>query len=167
MRRILLATLLLATPVFAQTPTVSVTHAWARATASTQKVGGAFLTLTDAGAPDQLVSASSPAAEKVELHETVNDNGIMKMQPIPKLELSPGKPVELKPGSYHLMMMGLKQKLDVGASFPLTLTFAKAPPVTVSVTVQSAGAAGPMMDHGAMDHGGMPGGSRMPGMPNP
>jgi periplasmic copper chaperone A len=63
--------------------------------------------------------------------------------------------VELKPGGYHLMLMGLKQKLEVGATFPLTLTFAKAPPVTVTVTVATAGASGPMMDHAAM-HGSMP-----------
>ena len=165
MRHLLFAAVLLvAAPALAQAPAVSVTNAWARATASTQKVGGAFLTITDSGAPDQLLSASSPAADMVELHETVNDNGVMKMLPIKALDLQPGKPIELKPGSYHLMLMGLKQKLDVGATFPLTLTFDKSPPVTVTVTVGAAGAAGPAMDHSSMDHSSMPGmsGMKMP-----
>jgi periplasmic copper chaperone A len=156
MRRILFASmLLLASPAWAQTSSVSVTQAWARATAASQKVGGAFLTLTDTGAPDQLLSASSPVAEMAQLHRTVAEDGVMKMLPVAALDLQPGVTVELKPGGYHLMLMGLKQKLEVGATFPLTLTFAKAPPVTVTVTVATAGASGPMMDHAAM-HGSMP-----------
>jgi copper(I)-binding protein len=155
MKHALFAALLLTTvPAMAQTPGVAVTDAWARATAPSQKVGGAFLTLTDTGVADQLLAASTPIADMVELHETVAANGVMKMLPIKALDLAPGQTVELKPGSYHLMLMGLKQKLDVGATFPLTLTFAHAKPVTATVTVGTAGAAGPAMDHGAM-HGGM------------
>jgi copper(I)-binding protein len=154
------ALLLVAFPAFAQAPRVTATDAWARATASSQKVGGAFLTLTDSGAPDRLLSASTPAAEMVELHQTVSDGGVMKMVPVAALDLVPGQPVELKPGGYHLMLMGLKQRLDVGATFPLTLTFAKAPPVTVTVTVARAGASSGAMDQGMVTHDGI----AMPGM---
>ncbi len=152
MKRLLLASLLIATPALAQTPSVTATGAWARATAASQKVGGTFLTLTDSGAADRLLSASSPAASKVELHRTVADNGVMKMLPVEALDLPPGKPVELKPGGYHLMMMGLTHPLVPGATFPMTLTFEKAPPVTVTVTVGRAGDSGPAMpmDHGTM-----------------
>lgn len=139
----LAAALLFAAPAWAQTPSIAVTNAWARATASSQKVGGAFLTLTATGAADTLVSASSPAADMVALHETMNDQEVMKMQSVETLELAPGKPVELKPGSYHLMLMGLKQKLDEGGNFPLTLNFAKAAPITVTVKVGKAGALNP------------------------
>lgn len=135
--------------------TIVVQRAWARATTPSQKVGGAFLSLTNTGAADQLLSASSPIADAVELHQTVEQAGVMKMQPIPALPLAPGQTVELKPGSYHLMVMGLKHPLTPGSTFPMTLSFEKASPVTVSVTVGTAGASGPAMNHTDMDHGGM------------
>ncbi len=147
--------LVLASPALAQPPSVSVQNAWARATTASQKVGGVFLTLTDTGGPDRLVSASSPIADMLELHETVAEGDVMKMRPVLVLPLAPGQTVEFRPGSYHLMAMGLKQQLKPGATFPVTLVFEKAPPVTVTATVGTAGASGPAMDHGAMDHGTM------------
>lgn len=131
---------LLATPALAQAPTIQAKDAWARATASTAKVGGVFMTLTATGAPDKVVSAASPVAEKVELHETVQDGTVMRMRPVVTLDVAPGTPTVLKPGSYHVMLIGLKQQLNRGDTFPLTLTFEKAPPVTVTVSVQAAGA---------------------------
>ncbi|MCW3473635.1 copper chaperone PCu(A)C [Limobrevibacterium gyesilva] len=149
MRHIVLAaTLLMAGPALAQASTMQVQNAWARATAPSAKVGGVFLTLIDSGGPDRLVSVASPVAATAELHETVNDQGIMKMRAVPVLPLEAGKPVELKPGSYHIMLMDLKRQLKPGDSFPITLTFEKAAPVTATVTVGKAGASGPE----AMDH---------------
>jgi len=127
----------------AQVPSVEVSGAWARATTSTAKVGGAFLTLKAVGGADRVVSASSPVAEKIELHETINDGGVMKMREVPQMVLAPGQAVVLKPGSYHIMLIGLKKPLNRGESFPLTVAFEKAPPVTVTVTVQAAGASAP------------------------
>ncbi len=147
--------LCLAMPALAQSPSVVVENAWARATTPSQKVGGVFLTLIDRGAPDRLVSATSPIGDMVELHETVNDGGVMKMLPVKALDLPQGKPVELKPGGYHLMVTGLKQGLAMGSSFPVTLRFETSAPVTVEVKVGAAGAGGPAMDHGAMGHGSM------------
>ena len=138
---------------------ITVDQAWARATSPSQSVGGVFLSITDTGAPDALVSATSPIADMVELHETVADNGVMKMRPIASLPLPTGQSVALKPGSYHLMVMGLKHQLKAGDSFPVTLNFAHAAPVTVTATVGAAGASGPDpmagMDHMHMDHSGM------------
>jgi copper(I)-binding protein len=131
---------LLATPVLAQAPTVQVKDAWARATASTAKVGGVFMTLTATGAPDKVVSASSPVSETVELHETVADGAVMRMRPVVALEVAPGTPTVLKPGSYHVMLIGLKKQLNRGDTFPVTLTFENSPPITVTVSVQAAGA---------------------------
>jgi len=161
MKRILslaaLATLALGGTAFAQNITVD--QAWARATSPSQSVGGVFLTLTDTGADDALVSAASPVCATVELHETVADNGVMKMLPIASLPLTHGQSVTLKPGSYHLMVMGLKQQLKPGDTFPVTLSFAHGAPVTATVTVGAAGAGGPGgmggMDHMHMDHSGM------------
>jgi copper(I)-binding protein len=135
--------LILAFPVRAQQAPVAVEHAWARATSASAKVGGAFVTI-QAVTADSVVSASSPVAGSAELHQTVNESGVMKMLPVKNLALAPGKPVELKPGGYHIMLMGLKQPLKQGESFPLTLTFAHAPPVTIQVQIEAPGASGPM-----------------------
>jgi copper(I)-binding protein len=127
-------------PAAGQDSGVAVRDAWARATASAGRTGGVFMTMTATGREDRVLSASSPVAERVELHETVRDGDVMRMREVPNLVLKPGVPAVLRPGGQHLMLMGLKQRLNQGESFALTLTFEKAPPVTVTVTVQAAGA---------------------------
>jgi copper(I)-binding protein len=134
-------------PASAQATLVEVSGAWARATTSSAKVGGVFLTLKASGTPDRVVSVSSPMAEKVELHETISEGGVMKMREVPQLVVSPAAPTVLRPGGYHMMLLGLKKPLNRGETFPLTVTFEKSPPVTATVTVQAAGAAGPAHGH--------------------
>jgi hypothetical protein len=128
-------------------------QAWARPTAGAGTTGAAYLTLTNNGAPDELVGASTPIAASAGVHETIDDHGVMKMRPVASIALPPGKQVTFRPTGYHVMLIGLKAPLKLGDSFPLTLSFAHAQPVTVTVKVQ-AGAAG-------MGNGSMPG---MPGM---
>ena len=140
MRSLLLtaALLLLAIPA-ARAQDVTVAHPWARATAEHAETGAAYATLT-AGTADRLTGASTPVAAMVQVHEVIQDNGIMRMREVAGgLALEPGKPVTLAPGGYHLMLLGLKQQLKPGESFPLTLTFAREPPVTVNVMVNAAG----------------------------
>lgn len=133
----------LAVPAFAQQAPIKVTDAWARATPPGAKTGAAYFTVTDGGsAPDRLVSASTPAAGKAQLHNTISDNGVMKMRPVDGIDVKPGAPLTLKPGGYHLMLMQLKQPLKEGDHFPLTLTFAKAGKVETEVKVEKAGAMG-------------------------
>ena len=122
-----------------------VSNAWARATPGTGSTGAAYLTVTDQGPPDHLTGASTPVAATAQLHKTENQNGAMRMLPVPDLALASGQPVTFAPGGYHLMLTGLRQPLRKGDSFPLTLTFAHAPPVTVQVRVAGVGAAGPAM----------------------
>jgi copper(I)-binding protein len=134
---------------------ISLEHVWARATVGLSTTGAAYFTVSNNGQPDHLVGVSTPIAV-AGLHETINDNGIMKMRPVPSIALDPGKPVTFKPGGYHVMLTGLKSVLKPGDSFPLTLSFEHAQPVTVTVNVEAAG--GAAMDNG---HGGM---GSMPGM---
>jgi hypothetical protein len=70
----------------------------------------------------------------------MSDMGMMKMRPVPGLSVAPGKPVKLAPGGYHIMLMGLKAPLKQGDSFPLTLRFEHAAPMTVTVNVEAIGA---------------------------
>ena len=146
MIRLFFAALLLALPVSAQAQTITVEKPWARATSPSAKAGGVFMTLTDTGVPDKLVSIATPIAEVAGLHRTVEQNGVMRMLPVEGLDLAPGKPVVFAPGGYHVMLMDLKRQLKPGDTFPITLTFAKAAPMTVTVKVEAAGAAGPSQD---------------------
>jgi copper(I)-binding protein len=125
---------------------VTVQQAWARASAGTAITGAAYVTLMGGDQPDSLVGASTPVAATAEVHETTNDNGIMKMRPVGTIAIPPHQMVTLSPGGYHVMMTGLKHKLVAGESFPLTLTFTHTAPITVDVKVQAVGSA-PPMDH--------------------
>jgi periplasmic copper chaperone A len=100
---------------------VTVSDAWARATAPGQTVGGAYLKIQSAQSA-HLVGAKSPAAKSVELHQMTMEKDVMKMRQVARLELPAGTAVELKPGSYHLMLMGVKRPLVKGEQIPLELT---------------------------------------------
>jgi hypothetical protein len=126
---------------------ITADHAWARATAGGTTTGAAYVTLTGGAAPDALVSVTTPVAATADVHETLTENGVTKMRPAPSLPIPAGKVVTFKPGGYHVMLVGLKQPLAAGQSFPLTLTFAHAAPVTVDVHVQGPGHGGPMDEH--------------------
>ncbi|MFY8095016.1 MAG: copper chaperone PCu(A)C [Niveispirillum sp.] len=134
---------------------VSVSNPFSRASAPQAKAGAAFLTLNiDAGA-DKLLSASSPVAERTELHTHLMEGGIAKMRPVEGgIPVNAGTPTELKPGGLHIMLMGLKAPLKQGDSFPLTLKFEKAGDVSVTVPVQGPGAMAPMQGHDHTNHGG-------------
>ena len=101
---------------------ITVSDAWVRGTVAGQKVTGAFMRLTSP-ADTTLVDVASPAATIVEIHEMKKDGGMMKMNAVDKLPVPAGKPVDLKPGGYHVMLFDLKQPLTEGDIVPLTLTF--------------------------------------------
>jgi len=139
---------------------IEIADPWARATPRGASVGGAYMTITNHGTEaDRLTGASTPAADRAEVHQMLMENGVMTMRPVEGgLEIKPGGTVTLKPQSSHLMLMGLKQPLTQGARMKATLDFAKAGKVELEYVVESIGAQGPSnaastIDHGAMDHG--------------
>lgn len=101
---------------------VTVSEPWVRATVPQQKATGAFMNLS-ATTSSRLVSAKSPVAGVVEIHEMAMDNGIMKMRAIPGIEIPAGQTLSLKPGGYHVMLIDLKQQIKDGETVPLTLVF--------------------------------------------
>ena len=117
-----LAAALASAPAWAQSAAVQVEGAWARASVQGQKGTGAFMRLT-AKDGARLVRAESPAAGVAEVHEMKMDGDVMKMRALPALDLPAGKTVELKPGSYHIMLLDLKAPLAKGSAVPLTLVF--------------------------------------------
>ncbi|NML05622.1 copper chaperone PCu(A)C [Sphingomonas sp. G-3-2-10] len=136
------AALLAAVPIAAQDyrlGTLTVTHAWTRQTAPSQSVGGGFLTVANGGkAADRLVAASSPVSARVELHTMSMEGGVMRMRQVTGgLDVPAGGKLELKPGGYHLMLIGLKKPLVRGTAVPVTLQFQRAGKVTVQLKVES------------------------------
>ena len=103
----------LALAVFAAHAQVTVDKPWVRTTVAQQTTSGAFMTITSARG-GRLVAASSPIAASVEVHEMKMDGDMMKMRPVDALELPAGKPVALKAGAYHMMLMGLKAPVKAG-----------------------------------------------------
>jgi hypothetical protein len=123
---------------------IAIGHPWSRQTPEGAKVAGGFLKLTNTGATaDRLVGVSSPISMKGEVHEmAVDDKGVMTMRPVEGgIEIPAGGSVELKPGSYHLMFMGLTSRPVEGESFEATLEFEKAGKVEVEFAVEAMGGA--------------------------
>jgi len=103
---------------------VEVQHGYVRATAPGAPNSAGFMVLANNGkAPLSLTGAASPSATAVELHNHVNENGVLRMRREAAIALPPGTLVELKPGSYHLMLLGLSEPLKEGQSVPMRLTF--------------------------------------------
>lgn len=128
---------------------VSFQDGWLRATPKGAKVAGGFGLILNGGAADRLVSASFPTiAGKTEIHEMAVSNGMMTMRPLANgIEVPASGKIELKPGSFHLMLMDLKAPLIEGQSVEGTLVFEKAGPVQVRFPVRAIGAPGPMQEH--------------------
>jgi copper(I)-binding protein len=140
---------------------VKISAPWARATPKGAAVGAGYMTITNNGsAPDRLVGGASDVSSGFEIHEMTMDNGVMRMRPIGKgLEIKPGQTVELKPGSNHVMFLGLKKPLAKGERVKATLAFEKAGKVDIDFSVESIGAQTGGGDHampgmgGGMQHG--------------
>jgi hypothetical protein len=132
---------------------VMVTQAYARASATpTAKSGAAYVSLMNhAAEADRLLSAVTPAAKTTEIHKSEVVDGVMKMAPVGPLEIPGMGMLEMKPGGYHVMLMGLVKPLKKGEEIEITLTFEKAGEVKVKVPVGGVAQGG--MDHGTMDHG--------------
>lgn len=116
---------------------VSVAKPWVRTTVAQQTTTAAYLTITSAQG-GKLVSASSPIAANVDLHEMKMAGDLMKMRAVDTLPLPAGQAVELKPNGYHLMMTGLKAPVKAGDTVPLTLVVEDAKGKRETVEVKAA-----------------------------
>lgn len=132
----ILALCALIAPASADDSPIVASDAWARPTLKGTSTGAVYLMVRNQGtASDRLVGVSTPAAARAEVHEDVTENGVMSMQPVPALPLPAGASTAIEPGRYHIMLIGVNRPLSAGDSFPITLTFASAPPLEVRVAV--------------------------------
>lgn len=133
---------------------LQIEHPWSREVPTGARVAGGYLVVTNSGdAPDRLVAVSSEISAKAEVHEMAVKDGVMTMGQVQGgLEIPAGGSAALEPGGYHLMFIDLKRQPKKGESFPATLTFEKAGPVTVEFAVEDMGAKEGEGQHG--NHGG-------------
>ncbi|WP_336082263.1 copper chaperone PCu(A)C [Thalassospira sp. CH_XMU1448-2] len=139
---------------------IEVKDAWAKASLGQVRNGAAFFVVVNNGDADRIVGVRSDLAAKTELHTHIMDNNVMKMRQVEGgVDVPMHGEVMFKPGSYHVMMMGLKKPLEEGEMVQVILEFEKAGDVPVMINVMDAMAKGPAgmgaMNHGNMDHGGM------------
>ena len=122
---------------------LKIEHPWARATPQGAAVAGGYLKITNTGtAPDRLIGGSAGFAGRFEIHEMRQVGDVMQMRPLPQgLEIKPGETVELKPGSFHVMFMNLKQPLvkDQKPRPKGTLVFEKAGTIEIEYAVEAVG----------------------------
>lgn len=123
---------------------LQIDHPWTRAVAARAPTAAGYMTIRNGGAvADRLISAETPQAGRVELHEMSLNDGIMRMRPIPGgIVIAPGQEVRLAPGGQHLMLVGPQGGFTQGGRVPLTLVFERAGRVDVVLAVEAAGARG-------------------------
>ncbi|KAA5605073.1 copper chaperone PCu(A)C [Roseospira marina] len=131
---------------------LTVTDAWARASAGMARAGAAFVTIRNDGAADRLIAADADVSRVVELHTHIMDGDVMRMRKVDAIDVPGGETTTLQPGGLHVMLIDLHAPLAEGQTFPLSLTFEQAGTVDVQVTVTGVGAMG------ADGHGGPEGG---------
>lgn len=139
---------------------IEIKDAWSKASIGQVPNGAAFFTVVNSGDADRIVGVRSDLAEKTELHTNIMENNIMKMRQVEGgIDVPMDGEVQFKPGSYHVMMIGLKNPLEEGKMIQMTLEFEKAGDVPVMIHVMDGMAKGPSgmdsMDGGKMDHGDM------------
>ena len=138
---------------------VSVENAYVRHMPPTQKVTGAFMLLKNSSPEDRAaVSAESDIADRAELHTHLHENGMMKMRQVEKIDIPAGGETALEPGGIHVMLIGLKQPLDLGQIVAITLNFDDGSSTQVQAEVKTVMGGMKMkdkpMDQKSMEHGG-------------
>lgn len=126
----------------AEIGSIKIHHPWTRATPKGANVAGGFMAITNSGqTDDRLVAIRIEGVERVEIHDMTMENGMMKMRPLANgLALPAGQTIILKPGSFHVMMMGLSAPLTEGDFLKAQLTFDKAGTLDVEFVVEAQGA---------------------------
>jgi periplasmic copper chaperone A len=133
---------LIAVSAWAAPADIELIQPWVRVTPG-QRTGALYLTLHNGGREsDRLVSVLTPMA-RADLHSSVEQDNVVRMQKIDAIELSPGGSVPLQPGGLHIMLVGLDPNVKPGMSMPVTLRFQRAGDIVINVPVLAPGAEPP------------------------
>lgn len=152
-RSLLLAAILALGPAIgAEATDIEIMHPWVRPSLPDRPAAG-YLGIHNNGAEDdRLISARAPGADNVELHTTVEADGVVRMEPLDAIDVPARGMAHLEPGGMHLMIFGLAEPLAEGDELPLTLIFEGAGEVQTVLSVTDEPAHG-MHHDGEHDHG--------------
>ena len=121
-------------------PAAQVERAWVKLPAVAGRPGAAYFTLRAGDAPLALVSLTTPAAARTELHESMGDHsGMMTMTPLQQVAVPAGGSVDFAPGGKHAMLFEVDPALKAGAETTVTLNFADGSKVDAKAAVRGAG----------------------------
>jgi copper(I)-binding protein len=118
---------------------LSIDDVWAR-TGQPGQVSAAYFEVKNKGAADKIVSANCDCAKSTELHNVKMIDGAMKMYQVQAMDIPADGELKLKPGSYHIMLIGLNRPLVAGETLPIKVKFEKAGEVTLQAKVKDKGA---------------------------
>ncbi len=143
---LMLATLLFSAGVLAgAADAVSVQDPYVRLAPPNAPATGGFMVIRNNGDKDvKLMKADNPASRVTELHNHINDNGVMRMRPVAAIEIKSKGEAVLKPGGLHVMLIDLKAPMKEGDVVPITLTFDDGSSKQVDAKVQRPV---PVMEH--------------------
>lgn len=117
---------------------LQVRDAWASPTPGGVDVSAGYLTVANDGqTADRLISASSPRAASVEIHEMTMEGSVMRMRAVTAIDIAPGASVDLAPAGRHLMFMGVTQPFVEGEEIPVQLTFENAGVMDITLPVRT------------------------------
>jgi len=153
MKKLILSALLSATTLLASH--IEVHNAYVRATPPGLPNSAAFMTIKNTSSEDiSIMSASSKVSKVVELHTHDMKNGVMKMYQVPKIDVAKHSKTVLKPGGYHIMLIGLYHPLKVGETVTLTLKLSNGERKTITAPIKTVmgGMKHHSMDHSKMNH---------------
>lgn len=145
----------LSMPVFAAglADQLSVVDPYVRQAPPSARATGAFMTIRNTSDKTvQVVKAASSVAKVTELHNHINDNGVMRMRQVKEISVPAKGEVQLKPGSYHVMLIDMQAPLKEGDTVAITLGFSDGGTLTVQAPVRNPLAEMPMKNMGTMDH---------------
>jgi len=152
----LMLSAVLADTALAADPALSIQEPYVRLAPPNAPATGAFMVIKNSGNDDRkLVKAESPVSKIVELHNHINENGVMKMRKVPSIDVKAHGEAILKPGSYHVMLIEMNQPLTEGQTVPITLGFDDGSTLEVTAAVrklQMTMPTTPAMKHGETKH---------------
>lgn len=133
-----------------QDPTV--TEGWVRLASSPDRPSAAYFTVKGGSDATQLSSVSSQVAIRLEMHETVNQGGMMSMKPVTSVDVPAGGTVKFEPGGKHVMIWNVNPGIKPGARMPMVFTFANGVQIEYPMVVQGAAGSAPAGDAHAGNH---------------
>lgn len=141
---------------------IMIKDAWVREAPPSAKMLAGYMTIENhTDKKKVLVSVTSPAFDKIEIHKSVNKDGMASMEQQRELSIAAQGKVTLEPGGFHLMLFNPHSAIKAGDNIAFTLKFANGSTSMVNATVKKATGGSEHHHHGEHDDHSMHGQQEM------